>query len=130
MSLNTTNFNNSPSQPNPQIIKVLWRQCQELQSKRPDGVDILINSEDPLDIQANIRGPTGTAYEGGVFRVKLIIPSDFPLSAPKGICVTKIYHPNISEKGDICVNTLKKDWNPKGWSLFHVFEVNLFFKRI
>ena len=25
--------------------------------------------------------------------------------------------------GDICVNTLKKDWNPAKWSLSHIFEV-------
>ncbi|KAH9614534.1 hypothetical protein KSS87_010796, partial [Heliosperma pusillum] len=26
--------------------------------------------------------------------------------------LTKIFHPNISNTGEICVNTLKKDWNP------------------
>lgn len=31
--------------------------------------------------------------------------------------MTKIFHPNVSENGEICVNTLKKDWNPKKWSL-------------
>jgi ubiquitin-conjugating enzyme E2 S len=25
--------------------------------------------------------------------------------------------------GEICVNTLKKDWNPASWSLSHIFEV-------
>jgi ubiquitin-conjugating enzyme E2 S len=25
--------------------------------------------------------------------------------------------------GEICVNTLKKDWNPSSWSLSHIFEV-------
>jgi len=24
--------------------------------------------------------------------------------------MTKIFHPNVSERGEICVNTLKKDW--------------------
>jgi ubiquitin-conjugating enzyme E2 S len=52
-----------------------------------------------------------------------VIPNNFPLSAPKGFFLTKIYHPNISEKGEICVNTLKKDWNPAQWSLYNVFEV-------
>ena len=26
--------------------------------------------------------------------------------------LTKIFHPNVSKQGEICVNTLKKDWNP------------------
>ena len=29
----------------------------------------------------------------------------------------------MSEKGEICVNTLKRDWNPKQWSLYNLFEV-------
>jgi ubiquitin-conjugating enzyme E2 S len=28
-----------------------------------------------------------------------------------------------STSGEICVNTLKKDWNPSNWSLSHIFEV-------
>ncbi|CEG74352.1 Putative Ubiquitin-conjugating enzyme E2 S [Rhizopus microsporus] len=27
--------------------------------------------------------------------------------------MTKIFHPNVSDKGEICVNTLKKDWKPE-----------------
>ena len=37
--------------------------------------------------------------------------------------MTKIFDPNVSEKGEICVNTLKRDWNPKQWSLYNLFEV-------
>ena len=108
---------------NARIIKVLWRQQQELLKKSPDHVNPIINPEDPIDIQADIEGPEGTPYESGIFRVKLFIPSEFPQLAPKGFFVTKIFHPNVSEKGEICVNTLKRDWNPKQWSLYNLFEV-------
>lgn len=37
--------------------------------------------------------------------------------------MTKIFHPNVSEKGEICVNTLKKDWDPKNWSIYNILEV-------
>ena len=37
--------------------------------------------------------------------------------------MTKIFHPNVSEKGEICVNTLKKDWNPAAWSIYNILEV-------
>jgi ubiquitin-conjugating enzyme E2 S len=113
------------SQPslNARMIKILWRQQQELLKKSPDHVKPIINNEDPIDIQADIEGPEGTPYESGIFRVKLFIPSEFPQIAPKGIFLTKIFHPNVSEKGEICVNTLKRDWNPKQWSLYNLFEV-------
>lgn len=116
-------MNQTSGQPSAQIIRVLWRQQQELLKKSPDCVKPIINSEDPLDIQADIEGPKGTPYEGGIFRVKLFIPGSFPQTAPKGFFLTKIYHPNVSEKGEICVNTLKRDWNPRQWSLYNLFEV-------
>ena len=37
--------------------------------------------------------------------------------------LTKIFHPNIGPQGEICVNSLKKDWNPTSWSLYNIFEV-------
>ena len=41
-----------------------------------------------------------------------------------GYFLTKIFHPNVSEKGEICVNILKKDWNPAQWQLSSIFEVD------
>ena len=108
---------------NPNIIKALWRQQQELLKKSPEYITPIINPEDPLDIQCDLEGPKATPYEYGIFRVKLIISNDFPTQAPKGLFITKIFHPNISEKGEICVNTLKKDWNPSQWNLYNLFEV-------
>lgn len=103
--------------------KILIRQFNSLFQKSPEGVIPILNEDDPLDIQSDIIGPTSTPYEGGLFRVKFFFPVDFPQSPPKGLFLTKIYHPNISEKGDICVNTLKKDWNSKLWSLYNLFEI-------
>ena len=63
-----------------------------------------------------------TPYEGGVFRVRLTLPSEFPQSPPKGHFLTKIFHPNVAESGDICVNTLKRDWTPEN-TLEHVLTI-------
>jgi ubiquitin-protein ligase len=54
-----------------------------------------------------------TPFEGGVFKIKLKLGADFPAAPPKGLFASKIFHPNVSAKGDICVNTLKKDWKPE-----------------
>jgi ubiquitin-conjugating enzyme E2 S len=50
-------------------------------------VQVVVNPEDALDIQANIDGPIDTPYEKGIFRVKILISSDFPQTAPKGIFI-------------------------------------------
>ena len=61
-------------------------------------------------------------FEGGCFKVKLVLPSDYPQAPPKGFFYTKIFHPNISKAGEICVNTLKKDWKPD-FGIGHVLQV-------
>jgi ubiquitin-conjugating enzyme E2 S len=62
---------------------------------------------------ARTRGPrTGTPYEGGLFRLRLSLPPDFPASPPKGWFSTRIWHPNVAADGEICVNVLKRDWAP------------------
>lgn len=37
---------------------------------------------------------------------------DLVVDGKLGFFVTKVFHPNVSEAGEICVNTLKKDWKP------------------
>lgn len=71
----------------------------------------------------DLSGPADTPFEGGSFRIKLQLPSDYPNSAPKGWFQTKIFHPNVNFKtGEICVSTLKKDWS-KTLGLKHVLVV-------
>lgn len=41
-----------------------------------------------------------------------------------GYFLTTIFHPNVSAKGDICVNTLKKDWH-SSLGLKHILLVRL-----
>jgi ubiquitin-conjugating enzyme E2 S len=64
----------------------------------------------------------GTPFAGGKFKLKLVLSADYPNTPPKGFFLTKIYHPNVAPNGDICVNTLKKDWN-SSVTLGHVFQV-------
>mmetsp|Transcript_72617 Transcript_72617/g.200363 ORF Transcript_72617/g.200363 Transcript_72617/m.200363 type:complete len:195 (+) Transcript_72617:1333-1917(+) len=107
----------------PKVLNLVLRQLAGLQQEKLDGVHFLQNSEDPLDIQALIEGPTQTPYEGGTYRVKIIIGAEFPAQPPRAIFLTKIFHPNISCTGDVCVNTLKRDWDPQNWSIGHILQV-------
>lgn len=69
----------------------------------------------------------GTPYEGGKFRVQLILPKEFPSVPPRGYFLTKVFHPNVATpSGEICVNTLKKDWT-SDLGLRHVFLVSVLF---
>ncbi|CAL0322873.1 unnamed protein product [Lupinus luteus] len=96
----------------PNVIKQLAKELKNLDESPPEGIKVVVNDDDFSTIFADIDGPAWTPYENGVFRMKLLLSRDFPHSPPKGFFLTKIFHPNIATNGEICVNTLKKDWNP------------------
>jgi len=96
----------------PQCIRQVAKELQDLVKNPPEGIKVLFNERDITDIQAFIEGPAGTPYANGLFKVKLVLGKDFPQSPPKAFFLTKIFHPNVAKNGEICVNTLKKDWKP------------------
>lgn len=113
-----------PSQENlaPAVIMSLAKEIRKLANEPLDGIKVQLNEEDVTDVVAEITGPDQTPFEGGVFKVKLVLPSDYPSAPPKGYFLTRIYHPNISKAGEICVNTLKKDWQ-SSLGIGHVLQV-------
>jgi hypothetical protein len=95
---------------NPQVIRHLTREIHSLRSEPMEGIAVLIDDKDLTNVEAVIDGPAETPYFGGKFKVRLVIGQDFPSVPPKGFFLTKIFHPNVGDRGEICVNTLKKDW--------------------
>ena len=70
--------------------------------------------DDLTQLAILLTGPQGTPYSQGLWKLHLKIPEDYPKSPPKAAFRTRIWHPNVEEKtGHVCVDTLKKDWEPK-----------------
>jgi len=92
------------------VIRQIYKELKSLAVSPLEGISVVPNERDISEIHAVITGPVDTPFEGGEFKVKLKIGAEFPQAPPKGFFLTKIFHPNVSEKGEICVNTLKRDW--------------------
>lgn len=61
---------------------------------------------------ASIAGPQGSPYEGGVFHLDVQFSRQHPFKPPKVTFRTRIYHCNVDNKGNICLDILKDTWSP------------------
>jgi ubiquitin-conjugating enzyme E2 S len=93
-------------------MSALMKDLRVLAKEPLDGITVK-PSESLSELLADVQGPVGTPYEHGVFTVRLQFGPDYPQSPPKAYFLTKMFHPNVSAHGEICVNTLKKDWSPE-----------------
>jgi len=52
-------------------------------------------------------------YNKGAFRIEINFPAEYPFKPPKIAFKTKIYHPNIDEKGQVCLPIISaENWKP------------------
>jgi len=58
------------------------------------------------------RAQSETPYEGGIFKLKIDFPADYPFKPPKLQFITKIYHCNVNSNGSICLDILQSQWSP------------------
>lgn len=106
----------------PNVMTRLMKEIRDLCKNPPEGIKIGFNEENFTNIFADIQGPVGTPFENGVFQCRIVLGQDFPQSPPKGFFLTKIFHPNVSSTGEICVNTLKRDWKAEN-GIKHILMV-------
>ena len=56
------------------------------------------NGEDLTHLKGSFKGPPGTPYEGGTYKVDVKIPNEYPFRPPIMKFDTKVWHPNISSQ--------------------------------
>eukprot|EP01120_Amphizonella_sp_Union-15-10_P017308 TRINITY_DN9581_c0_g1_i1.p1 TRINITY_DN9581_c0_g1~~TRINITY_DN9581_c0_g1_i1.p1 ORF type:complete len:171 (-),score=17.42 TRINITY_DN9581_c0_g1_i1:135-647(-) len=97
------------------LLKELKQLTTEQSETRPELLDVnltLISEDDLFRWRATIRGPEDTPYQGGLFDLDLVVPSNYPLASPMVTFSTKVFHPNVHfTTGEICLDLLKSAWS-------------------
>ena len=100
---------------NNQVLRRLHKEVQIMNDfeKSNQGISAApINNNKLYEWSAILSGPSGTAYSGGTYFLKIIFPSNYPIKPPRITFETPIYHPNISNRGHICLDLLQDKWSP------------------
>eukprot|EP00730_Choanoeca_flexa_P000997 TRINITY_DN10432_c0_g4_i2.p1 TRINITY_DN10432_c0_g4~~TRINITY_DN10432_c0_g4_i2.p1 ORF type:complete len:105 (+),score=15.19 TRINITY_DN10432_c0_g4_i2:154-468(+) len=63
--------------------------------------------QNPRYFHVTIKGPEDSPYQGGIFKLELFLPADYPMAPPKVRFLTRTYHPNIDKIGRICLDVIK-----------------------
>lgn len=89
------------------------KELNDLSISPPEGCRAYLLKDTNLYIwKAIIEGPDESPYENGKFKLTIHLPVNYPLSPPKVKFDHKVYHPNISMDGRICLDILAHNWSP------------------
>lgn len=88
------------------------KETQRLMQEPVPGISAVPDESNARYFHVIVTGPEDSPFEGGLFKLELFLPEDYPMSAPKVRFITKIYHPNIDKLGRICLDILKDKWSP------------------
>ncbi len=93
-------------------LRRIERELIDLQRDPPSSCSAGPTGPDLFRWEACIFGPEGSPYHGGMFKLTIQFPVDYPFRAPHVQFTTPIFHPNINTSGMICLDILKTQWSP------------------
>ena len=105
-------------------LKRIRKELGELSTNPPAHCSAGPIDEDDLFLWgAVIMGPMETPFAGGSFHLEIKFPQKYPFQAVEVKFRTKIYHPNISDLGTVCMDILK----PGAWSPIFSISKGIFY---
>ena len=93
--------------------KRVQKELQRLQKNSMKGfANLKVDDKNILEWEGVIL-PNQHPYNTGAFRILIKFPKDYPFKPPEISFKTNIYHPNVDEKGRVCLKILNSEkWRP------------------
>ncbi|KAF4673171.1 Ubiquitin-conjugating enzyme E2 H [Perkinsus chesapeaki] len=77
------------------------------------------------DFSVVFYAPESSPYKGGIYRIHVELPEQYPYQSPSIGFRNRIFHPNIDERsGSVCLDVINQTWTPL-YSLVNIFDVFL-----
>jgi ubiquitin-conjugating enzyme E2 R len=93
--------------PTSSAVRALQLELKKIQDEPVEGFKVrLANDDNIFEWEVAIFGPPGTLYEGGYFKAHMKFPNDYPYNPPAVRFLTKMWHPNVYENGEVCISIL------------------------
>lgn len=124
---NGTSSTNSPSttsaskhRPHSRISirdKLLVKEVQEMESTLPTGCKVKFDDPNALHDFCLSIVPDEGIWMGGKFRFHIHVSEEYNITPPQVKCLTRLWHPNISEEGEVCLSILRQNSiDGMGWA--------------
>ncbi|KAF9245934.1 hypothetical protein DTO013E5_6730 [Penicillium roqueforti] len=106
------------------VMKMYDRQLPTL-SNSPPLLRTLMSDYEVTLVNDNMYGPEETPFTGGLWKIHVELPDQYPYKSPSIGFVNRIFHPNIDElSGSVCLDVINQTWSPM-YDMLNIFEVFL-----
>ncbi|CAH1153642.1 unnamed protein product [Phaedon cochleariae] len=97
--------------------RLLVKEAQEMAQLLPACCSVHYMNEHDLSKFILIVKPAEGYWEGGIFRFEISVTDEYNMVPPVVKCSTRLWHPNITESGEVCLSLLRRhSVDGMGWS--------------
>ncbi|KAL9128883.1 MAG: hypothetical protein Q9217_002540 [Psora testacea] len=87
--------------------------------------EVTLVNDNMQEFYVRFKGPKETPFDGGLWKIHVELPDQYPYKSPSIGFVNRIFHPNIDEiSGSVCLDVINQTWSPM-FDMINIFEVFL-----
>lgn len=84
--------------------------------------EVTLVNDNMQEFYVRFHGPEDTPFAGGVWKVHVELPDQYPYRSPSIGFMNKMFHPNVDElSGSVCLDVINQTWSPM-FEMLNIFE--------